>query len=829
MFKHLKKRYLLYSLILTITLLIAVLGVSFNIGFVTPKDSGNILTNGEFTTSFTIGNPVYASGSPDYICDGIADDIQFQAAMNALPAVGGKLVVLSGTYSFNNNVTRLIDNVTIEGMGNGTYITLDSVNPSITAGGNNWIFSNLKFDAGSVNMGATTGWSWQSVTINATYYAYRTADSVTGSSWDIPTGRGATYVIAANDAPAHMKAQADYVCDGTADDVEIQAAFAAVAATGVRGSVSLVGTFATSATINAVSNVDVSGPATITVTSNSNIHGVVFDGVTNAIWDGITINRAGTTNGSQIFAVQFTKTVDSTTKLHNCVVNNSVISTGSDCFAVGIYIGSGSGTFYSTEPDVSGCVVTCSGNGAGGVYGMAIYHGMGEPKISNTEVITTAAGSAVYLTEWIGNAWLDNVTGRGFLNGFSTDGGSYTLTSCNFHAGAGSSSSAGIRLGNQGSGKIYNTNGYSYPAQYSNGMTIVADNEAYIEGGYFGPERHDQLKGWSVTAAVLPDNGQFRPDFTEYSWSLAGIFTLYITGTNPGVTLDIGTTVGGNQIASAIDISAGGVGKLLSVPISAHSLTAGAYLYATVSAVYTGKIYVAYTASYDYLGCYGVLATGGVVNGKTTFKNSYIMGAVTGSDIAVYFNETKATNNLLFDNCYIRSQGGWALAYATIVQTRCPFNNCTFDLGGGTLTNYLAYFKTGLNTFLGYIAPGEIRTYSGTIATLTENAFNSLDNPFGQAVRVLDLQINVTTGATATTPDLDCGIGSSATTDYTTLFDDLPGETIGFYTSTIATPGAQTVPQLWASGSGNRYLNMSIKGAAATGMVASYTVTVMGN
>ncbi|MDD5009972.1 MAG: right-handed parallel beta-helix repeat-containing protein [Syntrophorhabdaceae bacterium] len=129
---------------------------------------------------------------------------------------------------------------------------------------------------------------------------------------------------------------------------------------------------------------------------------------------------------------------------------------------------------------------------------------------------------------------------------------------------------------------------------------------------------------------------------------------------------------------------------------------------------------------------------------------------------------------------------------------------------------------------LGSVGTGEIATLAGSIATLTENAFNSLDNPFGKAVRLLTLDIYVSTGATATAPNIDCGIGSGATTDYTTLFDDLPGETIGFYRSTIATPGTQTVPQLWESGSGNRYLNMSIKDAAATGMVATYVATVMG-
>ncbi len=62
------------------------------------------------------------------------------------------------------------------------------------------------------------------------------------------TGTAATYVVAANDAPAHIKAQADYVCDGVADEVEINAAFAALP--GGLGTVHLsTGTFTLAAPI----------------------------------------------------------------------------------------------------------------------------------------------------------------------------------------------------------------------------------------------------------------------------------------------------------------------------------------------------------------------------------------------------------------------------------------------------------------------------------------------------------------------------------------------------------------------------------------------------
>lgn len=81
---------------------------------------------------------------------------------------------------------------------------------------------------------------------------------VTGTL-DAPTGRGATYVVAASDAPAHVKAQADYVCDGTADQTEINAAITAANTAG-GGVVSLsVGTFTQSGRIELLSNVHLKG------------------------------------------------------------------------------------------------------------------------------------------------------------------------------------------------------------------------------------------------------------------------------------------------------------------------------------------------------------------------------------------------------------------------------------------------------------------------------------------------------------------------------------------------------------------------------------------
>lgn len=270
-----KKRIMIGGLSAILALVVLLSGIAIS-DKVVPDSSLQI---GVGEKVITIGHIAYAAGTADYTCNGVADDAQFKLAIDALPATGGKISVLTGNYVFTTNVTRAIPNVTIEGNGLSTNFTYDGVNPIFVAGGNRWAFRNFVTDAGGINLGATTGWVEENVLIGGTYYAYRSATgqavfndatvaSLTDSgltngripiagvggllgdsanlTWssttlvsttanfttlNAPTGRGATYVVAASDAPAHVKAQADFVCgDGTyaTDDLYIQAAIDAV-------------------------------------------------------------------------------------------------------------------------------------------------------------------------------------------------------------------------------------------------------------------------------------------------------------------------------------------------------------------------------------------------------------------------------------------------------------------------------------------------------------------------------------------------------------------------------------------------------------------------
>jgi len=70
----------------------------------------------------------------DYVCDGTDDATEINAAIAALPAEGGKVTLLEGTFDLGARIEIQKDNVTLDGQGNGTVL--------VTAGGTQGIYSN---------------------------------------------------------------------------------------------------------------------------------------------------------------------------------------------------------------------------------------------------------------------------------------------------------------------------------------------------------------------------------------------------------------------------------------------------------------------------------------------------------------------------------------------------------------------------------------------------------------------------------------------------------------------------------------------------------------
>lgn len=63
----------------------------------------------------------------DYACSGAADDVEINAALNALPANGGRVVLLEGTYTLADPIVIPSSNITLEGQGVSSFINGDGL------------------------------------------------------------------------------------------------------------------------------------------------------------------------------------------------------------------------------------------------------------------------------------------------------------------------------------------------------------------------------------------------------------------------------------------------------------------------------------------------------------------------------------------------------------------------------------------------------------------------------------------------------------------------------------------------------------------------------
>ena len=87
----------------------------------------------------------------DYVCDGVDDQVEIQAAIDALPSGGGKVILMEGTY--NSNQIVLPDNIIFSGVGSSTLLKLNAaandrfiINSERTTGNTNIVIENLYID-----------------------------------------------------------------------------------------------------------------------------------------------------------------------------------------------------------------------------------------------------------------------------------------------------------------------------------------------------------------------------------------------------------------------------------------------------------------------------------------------------------------------------------------------------------------------------------------------------------------------------------------------------------------------------------------------------------
>lgn len=140
--------------------------------------------------------------------------------------------------------------------------------------------------------------------------------------------RSATIVVAASDSSAKSKAQADYVCDETADNIDIQAAISELPTVG--GKVQLLeGTFNLSAQIDAISNLHLAGMGktntVLRVADGASINGVDLLDVTGVTIENLSIDGNAANNVKQSAMGDHIQNCIHATRSTNCTIRNTYL------------------------------------------------------------------------------------------------------------------------------------------------------------------------------------------------------------------------------------------------------------------------------------------------------------------------------------------------------------------------------------------------------------------------------------------------------------------------------------------------------------------------
>jgi len=96
---------------------------------------------------------VSSKAQADYICDGTADNVEIQVAIDALPVTGGKVLLLEGRYDIGARIELNDINITLEGLGDNTliYLANNSDVHMIAISAAKCVVRNLKLNGNSAN------------------------------------------------------------------------------------------------------------------------------------------------------------------------------------------------------------------------------------------------------------------------------------------------------------------------------------------------------------------------------------------------------------------------------------------------------------------------------------------------------------------------------------------------------------------------------------------------------------------------------------------------------------------------------------------------------
>jgi hypothetical protein len=185
------------------------------------------------------------------------------------------------------------------------------------------------------------------------------------------------------------------------------------------------------------------------------------------------------------------------------------------------------------------------------------------------------------------------------------------------------------------SGYCIQLTGLSYPTIKNTIISFCNGGGTNKSGIYIGGNSIPRLGNVKVAPEnfkyswlyTSDNNGRFRP-FDSIAYEVVGVLVYVSTATS--ALLSIGSSIGGSQIASNIDISTTGM-KYFTV--NDVQISAGAYIYATPSiSIPESSLTVYYIVRYDARGCYAVKLAG---HNRAVITNSTLDGIASSATLLI--------------------------------------------------------------------------------------------------------------------------------------------------------------------------------------------------